>query len=235
MVVNGLIFGLISTLHCLGMCGPLVFAVPPKVKSNRFLFAFLYQVGRISVYTLIGVSVFLIGYSFSLFHMQQTLTIVLGVLLLLYATVSLISTKNALFLGFYSKYIGQYFNKVWNLPVYVSAFLLGVLNGLLPCGAIYLAAIYCASLQSVSESVMYMVLFGIGTSPIFIAAWLLFRKTQQIKWRKLLILYKLLPFIIGIIMILRGANLGIPYLSPELEKVNGQTEVKNCCQPKKVK
>jgi sulfite exporter TauE/SafE len=80
-----------------------------------------------------------------------------------------------------------------------------------------------------------MVLFGIGTLPIFIAAWLLFRIKQQIKWRKLLILYKLLPFIIGVLMILRGANLGIPYLSPELEKVNGQTEVNNCCQTKKLK
>lgn len=233
MVINGLIFGLVSTLHCLGMCGPLAIAIPAKVKSNKFLFGLLYQIGRISVYTSIGVSVFFIGYSFSLFHLQQTLTIFLGISLILYAVVTFMSSKNGLFLDFYSKYIGRFFNKIWNLPFVASSLLLGVLNGLLPCGAIYIAAVYCASLQSVGESILYMILFGIGTSPIFIAAWVFFKKSQQLKLKKLIIVYKFLPLIIGVLMVLRGANLGIPYLSPELEKVNGHTEVKNCCQPQK--
>jgi sulfite exporter TauE/SafE len=111
-----------------------------------------------------------------------------------------------------------------------SALGLGLMNGLLPCGAIYIAALYCASFDQVTDAILYMVLFGFGTMPVFIAAWLFLSKQFSFKVRRFAFLYKALPLIVGILMILRGANLGIPYLSPELENSNQTLTVKNCCK-----
>lgn len=230
MLINGLIFGLISTLHCAGMCGPLAFYIPSQVKGDKRVFALLYQVGRVSIYVAIGLMVYLLGMSFSFFKLQQTLSIVMGSLMVIYVLwpllklpkIQLFSNLQGNVLKKISAAIGANSNK--------SALGLGIMNGLLPCGAIYIAALYCASFNQVSDAIIYMVLFGIGTMPVFIAAWMLLSKQFSFKVKRFTFLYKALPLIVGILMIFRGANLGIPYLSPELEHNNQTATVKNCCK-----
>ncbi len=230
MLINGLIFGLISTLHCAGMCGPLAFYIPSQVKGDKRVFAVLYQIGRISIYIVIGLMVYLLGMSFSFFKLQQTLSIVMGSLMVLYVLwpllklpkLKLFSNLQGNVLKKISAAIGSNSNK--------SALGLGMMNGLLPCGAIYIAALYCASFNQVSDAVVYMLLFGIGTMPVFIAAWMLISKQFSFKVKRFTYLYKALPLVVGVLMILRGANLGIPYLSPELENSNQTVTVKNCCK-----
>jgi sulfite exporter TauE/SafE len=230
VLINGLIFGLISTLHCAGMCGPLAFYIPSQVKGDKRVFAVLYQIGRISIYIVIGLMVYLLGMSFSFFKLQQTLSIVMGSLMVLYVLwpllklpkLKLFSNLQGNVLKKISAAIGSNSNK--------SALGLGMMNGLLPCGAIYIAALYCASFNQVSDAVVYMLLFGIGTMPVFIAAWMLISKQFSFKVKRFTYLYKALPLVVGVLMILRGANLGIPYLSPELENSNQTVTVKNCCK-----
>ena len=230
MLINGLIFGLISTLHCAGMCGPLAFYIPSQVKGDKRVFALLYQVGRISIYVSIGLMVYLLGMSFSFFKLQQTLSIVMGSIMVLYVLwpllklpkLKLFSNLQGNVLKKISAAIGANSNK--------SALGLGMMNGLLPCGAIYIAALYCASFNQVSDAIIYMLLFGLGTMPVFIAAWMLLSKQFSFKVKRFTYLYKALPLIVGVLMILRGANLGIPYLSPELENSNQTVTVKNCCK-----
>lgn len=230
MVFNGLIFGLISTLHCAGMCGPLAFYIPSQVKGDKRLFALLYQLGRVSVYISIGVMVYLLGLSFSVFKLQQVLSVVMGTLMLLYVLWPLMKLPKIQFLNrFQSGFLSQLSNAL-NKNTKKSAFSLGLMNGLLPCGAIYIAALYCASFEHLSDAVWYMSLFGLGTMPVFIAAWIFVSKQFSFKVRRFAFLYKALPIIVGVLMILRGANLGIPYLSPELAKNNQTVEVKNCCK-----
>jgi sulfite exporter TauE/SafE len=229
VLINGLIFGLISTLHCAGMCGPLAFYIPTQVKGDKRVFAILYQVGRISIYVAIGLMVYLLGMSFSFFKLQQTLSVVMGSLMVVYVLWPLLKLPKVkwfanvqiIVLKKISAAIGANSNK--------SALGLGLMNGLLPCGAIYIAALYCASFDQVTDAILYMVLFGFGTMPVFIAAWMLLSKQFSFKVRRFTFLYKALPLIVGILMILRGTNLGIPYLSPELENSSQKVSVKNCC------
>jgi hypothetical protein len=59
---------------------------------------------------------------------------------------------------------------------------------------------------------------------------MLLSKQFSFKVKRFTYLYKALPFIVGVLMILRGANLGIPYLSPGVDQTNQTVEVKNCCK-----
>lgn len=228
MILNGLIFGLISTLHCAGMCGPLAAAYPARIHENRFLFALIYQIGRIGVYILIGLLVFSVGFSFSLFRMQQYLSVAIGVSMVFYVLWSLLKWPVPAWLrntgNRWTKAYGKVFSRFGNY----SAFLLGAMNGLLPCGAVYIAALYCAGLNTGSDAIAYMGLFGIGTMPVFVAAWLLVGKKLNAGLMRLRIIYRLLPLLVGILMILRGANLGIPYLSPKSE-MSSKKPVQKCC------
>lgn len=230
MILNGLIFGLISTLHCAGMCGPLAMMLPGNVRSNRMLYASAYQLGRIGVYVSIGLLVFSVGMSFNLFRMQQGLSVALGAIMVVFALMSLfkiqgpsfVKTSFLKFSGLYSKLISR-----GNL---ISAIGLGMLNGLLPCGAIYVAAMYCTTFTSAFDASAYMFLFGVGTMPVFVAAWMMASKKFSLKLKPMSYAYRFLPLIVGTLMVLRGINLGIPYISPEMSQVNHKTEIKNCCK-----
>lgn len=208
----------------------MAFYIPSQVKGDKRVFAILYQVGRISIYVFIGLMVYLLGMSFSFFKLQQILSIVMGSLMFVYVLwpllklpkVKMFANVQINILKKISTAIGANSNK--------SALGLGLMNGLLPCGAIYIAALYCASFDQVTDAILYMVLFGFGTMPVFIAAWLFLSKQFSFKVRRFAFLYKALPLIVGILMILRGANLGIPYLSPELENNSQSVSVKNCCK-----
>lgn len=230
MLINGLIFGLISTLHCAGMCGPLAMMIPAKVKGNKSLFAVMYQLGRIGVYMFVGLLVFAIGISFSLFRMQQGLSVVLGSFMVVFALFSLLKIQTPQLVDKPYKKIIASFSYYLSKGSASSAFMMGALNGLLPCGAIYIAALYCASLHSTSEVMAYMALFGIGTLPVFIGAWLFMSKQLSVQLKRFQVLYKFLPLLVGVLMILRGVDLGIPYLSPELSQDTQKTEIKNCCK-----
>ncbi len=230
MLINGLLFGLISTLHCAGMCGPLAMMIPARVKGNKTLFAVSYQVGRIGVYMAVGAIVFAVGISFSLFRMQQGLSVVLGSFMVVFAMFGLFKIQTPQLVDKPYKKIIASFSYFLNKGNATSALAMGALNGLLPCGAIYIAAMYCATFSSVSEALAYMALFGIGTLPVFIGAWLFVSNQLSLKLKRLQVLYKFLPLLVGVLMILRGVDLGIPYLSPELSQDTQKTEIKNCCK-----
>lgn len=230
MVINGLIFGLISTLHCAGMCGPLALNMQARAGNGRKMFLLMYQIGRIGTYILIGSLVYSIGYTFSLFRMQQVLSISIGVLMVLFVLWPLFKLPVPSFTRRMLNSANLYLSRIAGSGKGSSAFGLGVMNGLLPCGAIYLAAMYCAALSTPLQSLGYMFLFGIGTTPVFIAAWLFVSGKFAFSVRKWNKLYRLLPLLVGILMIFRGANLGIPYLSPELQTNDKGAEVKDCCK-----
>jgi uncharacterized protein len=228
MIVNGLIFGMLSTLHCAGMCGPLALMLPQKVKQNKMQFAVLYQLGRVLTYIGIGSLVFVIGVSFNVFKMQQNLSLILGIWMVLFAVFSFLKIKTPMNLPF--KKILSKTNQFLLKGNQASAFVLGVVNGLLPCGAIYIAALYCVSFSNWLDVASYMFLFGIGTLPVFIGAWLFFGKKLSLSVTRFQWMYRALPILVGILMILRGLNLGVNALSPELIKKGNSAEISNCCK-----
>ena len=219
MLWSAFIFGLLGSFHCVGMCGPIAFMLPVdrsnSVKKLSQIFA--YHIGRLFAYSLIGLFFGLIGKSLYIFGMQQQLSIAIGVLMIV---IVLIPSQTFNKYNF-SKPIYQIISKIKSAlgsalkKKTADTFLtIGFLNGFLPCGLVYMAVFASMAMQNAFQGSLYMALFGLGTIPLMTTAIYLGKfLNSSIKQR----IQKAIPVfvvIIGLLFILRGLGLGIPYLSP---------------------
>ncbi|WP_417871957.1 sulfite exporter TauE/SafE family protein [Winogradskyella sp.] len=219
MLVSGLVLGLLGSLHCVGMCGPIAFMLPVD-RSNSIKKVSqigIYHFGRLLAYSIIGLVFGLLGKSFYIFGIQQQLSIVIGLLMIIlvlipYKTISKYNLSRPLnkIISKVKSNLGQALKKKTS-----DTFLtIGFLNGFLPCGLVYMAVFGSLATGSLLQGSLYMILFGIGTIPLMTSAIYLGRfLNQTIKQR----IQKVIPIfvvIIGVLFILRGLGLGIPYLSP---------------------
>ncbi len=219
MLYSAFILGLLGSLHCVGMCGPIAFMLPVD-RSNSFKKVSqigVYHIGRLLAYSLIGLVFGLLGKSLNLFGIQQQLSIAIGILMIV---VVLIPYRT------FAKYnLSKPLNKVIskvksNLGKALKkktpdTFLtIGFLNGFLPCGLVYMAVFGAIATGSLLQGSFYMILFGLGTVPLMTSAIYLGKfLNQTIKQR----IQKAIPVfvvLIGVLFILRGLGLGIPYISP---------------------
>ncbi|KAF0151897.1 MAG: cytochrome bioproteinis protein CycZ [Ignavibacteria bacterium] len=235
-VWTGFVVGLVGSLHCVGMCGPIVLALPVFGENNLSVFAgrLLYNLGRIVTYSILGAVFGLFGSSLVLFGLQQHLSIAIGAAILLYVlTPRKIKTRVSK-LKFYAAivmFLKSNFSKLINKRTNNSLFTIGLLNGLLPCGFVYVGIAGAVSTSGWSEGAVYMALFGLGTTPIMLAAAML---GKVINFNIRAKINKLIPAfaaIFALLFILRGLNLGIPYISPKFEYPTTKTEVQEveCC------
>lgn len=224
MFYTALVLGLLGSFHCLGMCGPIAFVLPlnkdNKIKS--FLQIFLYHFGRIISYALIGLLFGLLGKGLFISGLQQKLSIIIGALMILIVIIP------ASFFNRFNLTKPLYFavGKVKsNLGIYLKKsslkafFVVGFLNGFLPCGLVYMALFAAISTGSSISGALYMTLFGLGTVPMMTAA-LLFGSFIKLSIRNKI--QKAIPIfvvIIGLLFILRGLGLGIKYISPPNQKL----------------
>jgi hypothetical protein len=217
----GFLMGLIGSVHCIGMCGPLVMAIPISHQSNlqKWVSIFLYHFGKISSYAVLGVLLGLFGSSLPLFGVQENLSIVMGSIMLLYVLYVFVLKwnwapsffKSNILYTIIIKKMGALF-KSKNRG---SFYLIGFLNGLLPCGMVYLALTSALATQSVIQGGMIMAFFGLGTMPALIMLAIAGQYMGRTVRTKLQSLLPVFIFSMGILLILRGLNLGIPYLSPQ--------------------
>ena len=215
----GFLMGLLGSVHCIGMCGPLVMALPiaQKINSQKWIALALYHIGKIASYALLGILLGLLGSQFPFYIMQQNLSIVIGVVMLLYVVyVFILKPKQLLNLSFLYKPIVNQLGKLFKRKGLGSFLLIGFLNGLLPCGMVYLALTSALATQNILNGGLFMLFFGLGTMPALIMV-ALGGQYMGIAFRSKL--QKLLPVFIfgmGLMLILRGLNLGIPYISPAI-------------------
>jgi sulfite exporter TauE/SafE len=201
------------------MCGPLMMALPISHKSNfqKLAALVLYHVGKIASYAILGVFFGLFGSQFPIFGLQRNISVVIGVAMLMYVIYvfvlkpSRIQWKplNTLYNGIV-KLLGMLFK----LKSIAAFFLIGILNGLLPCGMIYLALSSAMATQSIMQGGLIMAFFGLGTVP---ALMMVAIGGQYMGFKFRMRIQKLLPVFIfgmGVLLIFRGLNLGIPYISP---------------------
>lgn len=219
--------GMLGSLHCAAMCGPLMLALPtPPGDCARFIAGrIIYHLGRIVTYGLLGVLAGLIGRSLFLMGLQRWLSIVLGVAVLagfsISKKVSLSAPVMLLVFNLRSAMSAQLHKRS-----YGSLALLGMLNGLLPCGLVYVALAAATSYGTILSGIGYMVIFGLGTLPAMLSISLwgkLF--LDPLRWK----LRRAIPFGVcglGLLLVLRGMALGIPYLSPNLA-----AGTPGCCAP----
>jgi uncharacterized protein len=214
-------------LHCIGMCGPLSLALPLHhlSKTKKFFSLLLYQFGRIITYSVIGLLFGLAGRRIYIGGYQQAFSIIMGTIVLIFAALYFLRnrTVHLKFLDRFYLFIQQKVVKLLRSPHGIFTFLLlGMANGLLPCGMIYIALATTLSFPEVSQSVLFMAMFGAGTLPAMMLAGYASQMIRP-KWR--IEIRKLVPVfisIMGIILILRGLDLGIPFISPKLPHATAQ-------------
>lgn len=211
--------GLFGSIHCAVMCGPLLIAINGqmelswKVVFNRIF----YQMGRVFTYGIMGLFLGIIGSVASVQGWQQGLSMMVGVILVAMGLFYLLGKNTNALTRFQTKAV-QPFAKYMGRWLYRpgGSLVAGILNGILPCGMVYMALASAMNADSLSGSFLFMVLFGLGTLPLLFVVSLAGNLSKSIFKRGF---NRILPFLylmMGIWFILRGANLDIPYLSPLL-------------------
>ncbi len=233
MLWSAFMIGLFGSFHCIGMCGPIALALPVQRNNNINLIIgrVLYNVGRAFTYAAIGLVFGLIGQSLSLAGLQQSVSILAGILILLMV---LLPTKYAqqIYLlkpayGF-TNFLKRKFGALFRKKSMGTAFYIGLLNGFLPCGLVYIAVAGAIASGNFLDGATYMFVFGIGTLPLMLA-FSLAGNFLGINVRKYI--NKMIPafmVILAFLFILRGMNLGIPYISPMLQPTDIPTEAAVC-------
>lgn len=233
----GFIIGLGSSFHCLGMCGPIAMAIPVSRSSNFSIIsgALQYNFGRIIAYSLLGFLIGSIGFSFAGLKWMQWLSIAAGLAMILIAWHKIFSSGQSKLEMKLTQQISRGIGKLIRSKNPLKLMGLGILNGFLPCGMVFLGLANALIQSSPAKGALAMLFFGLGTLPMMFAV-VFFASRLSGNWR--LKFSKAIPYMmtaVGILVILRGLNLGIPYLSPEL-KLNAKNSEKPkvemvCCTP----
>jgi sulfite exporter TauE/SafE len=233
ILISAFILGFTGSFHCVGMCGPIALSIPAKNTQTKFISTCLYLVGKTITYTLLGFIFGLFGRQLMIAGLQQWLSIATGILLLFVVVVMLINVRwyhENKITGWISNKLLPMFRIVLKNRGNVTPLWMGMLNGLLPCGLVYLGIIGSLATGSVWQGGLFMLVFGMGTAPVMLS-FLLMAKQFNFNYRHRL--QKLAPLfisLVAVILILRGLNLGIPYMSPSLQSLPGITnaEAINC-------
>ena len=211
------LLGLVGSLHCAGMCGPLALALP-GVGRDRFSFLLgraAYQAGRLFTYATIGVCFGLAGHALSLAGFQRWLSLTAGAVVLLgLVAASRLGVGTRFARGV--SWIKRPFARLLLQRTHLSLLLLGALNGLLPCGLVYAAAAGAAAAGDWLDGVAFMIWFGLGTLPMMAGLSLAGARLQPLLRLRLHRLIPACALCVGILLVLRGLALGIPYVSPRL-------------------
>jgi len=220
-ILTGLTIGFISSFHCVGMCGAIAFSLPVHYLPShlKLLGIVAYNLGRVCMYALLGLFFGFVGKQFFIGGFQQVISVILGVVILVYTLLStshLKSKSTFRFIQIFHRFLEN------NIAVYIQQkhvfgmFMVGILNGLLPCGMVYFAVTGAMAVGSVEGGVGFMAAFGIGTLPTMLSL-SYFGFLINIRVRNLM--KQSIPFFIAamaVLLILRGLNLNIPYVSPQL-------------------
>jgi sulfite exporter TauE/SafE len=221
------VLGLAGSVHCAGMCGALALALPaPSRRVPAFLAGRLaYNGGRVLTYSCLGLVFGSMGRVFAVAGFQQTLSITLGIALL----VGLIISPAAARFSPVTRWVELLKRRMSALlrqRSLTTLGILGILNGLLPCGLVYVACAGAAATAHSLQGAQFMAVFGLGTVPMMLAISL---SGSLVSVRVRLKLARAVPVVVGLLatlLILRGMSLGIPYLSPNLS--GGETAVPVC-------
>jgi uncharacterized protein len=224
ILISAAALGFAGSLHCVGMCGPIALSLPVNAdyRSKRGLGVALYFAGKTTTYVLLGMLFGLLGQQLVIAGWQRGLSIVLGAAMLLFALLTIFkpamfhTNKLSLWIGDKLSPLMGYFLKK---PGASSSLIFGGLNGLLPCGLLYVALSAAVATGSVQSAAMFMLVFGISTMPLMLFL-VLFSAQLSLQYRNTM--RRWLPVftaVVAVLLILRGLDLGIPYVSPHIESL----------------
>ncbi len=231
----GFLIGFFGSFHCVGMCGPIVLALPTgNASSFKIVISrVLYNFGRILTYSFFGAVFGFFGRGITFAGLQRYASISIGVIILFYyLTPSRFKGKLSLTAPYklLSNFVKKAFKRITKDGSPLSLFLFGIVNGFLPCGFVYVGLAGAVTTGGALTGAAFMALFGLGTTPIMLGTALVGR-FLNVKIRSTM--NKLIPvfaIILAILFILRGLNLDIHYISPKLS--NDVMEQSQTCAPK---
>jgi uncharacterized protein len=232
MIYTAFLFGLISSLHCIGMCGPIAMMLPldrhnPTRKALQIL---IYHAGRITTYAFLGLIFGLLGRGLFLAGIQQKMSIIIGVFMI--AIVIIPEKKFAQY-----NFSRPVFKVIANVKARLgnqlkkkslsAIYSIGLLNGFLPCGLVYAALFGAVAMQNEWFGMGYMILYGLGTVPLMSAVVYMAHLMGNPIRNSMQKMIPIVAFCIGTLFILRGLGIGIPYVSPSNMSLFVQAEP-NC-------
>jgi sulfite exporter TauE/SafE len=230
-LLTGFLIGFLGSFHCLGMCGPIAIALP-KTASPLVISRALYNTGRIITYSFLGLIFGLLGSRLMVFGIQQFLSISLGLIIILaVVTPPIYRIKLINILGLY-RLIGALKTRLGGMLKNHSDLTMlgiGILNGLLPCGFVYIGITGAIAIGNAFSGMLFMLMFGLGTSPVMLGASVLGSVINLKIRNRLSRLVPVFSVLLAAIFILRGLSLGIPYISPALEKSRPHQEENVIC------
>jgi sulfite exporter TauE/SafE len=232
---TALMLGLAGSLHCVGMCGPLAMALPrsPGQPLNQLAGRLLYNAGRMVTYAGMGVVFGLLGQTLLMAGWQRGLSIAAGVLILAYLLSQQLGRGHWSVESTLLRLVAPVQRSLGRLLTRSAGgglFTIGLLNGLLPCGLVYVALAGAAATGDAARGALFMALFGLGTTPMMLAISLLGPTLHgSLRGR----FQRVIPLALGVmavLFILRGLELGIPYISPNLTAQVEDGAKPACCR-----
>ena len=222
ILLSAIGMGLASGVHCVGMCGPIALSMglTKKQATNYYLQNITYQLGRIFTYAILGAILGIVGEGFEIAGFQRILTIGVGIILILMAFFSFGGKDFASKIPFVSKFLFKIKSKLGSIlqkSDYKSRFTTGILNGFLPCGMVYMALTASLASGGIWQGAFFMMLFGLGTFPFMFAVVLAGNLMNQTFRLKILKVIPVMMIVLGSLFVIRGMEVGIPYLSPKKE------------------
>lgn len=213
--------GLAGSLHCVGMCGPLAMVVP--LNGNKWGSILSYNISRILVYIALGFLFGNLGARLSFLESGQRISLVLGIAVLVFFVVpfifpgvSLFQKWNSRVTQMYGKLAGPIMRKRgWASPIWM-----GAINGVLPCGLIYVSLAGAAATGSGVNGAFLLGAIGLGTLPAMVSMMALRKHFKSWMQRSSRLALPIIAGLLGVSLVVRGLNLDIPYLSPKVEKVS---------------
>lgn len=212
--------GLVGSLHCVGMCGPLAMVVP--IKDNRWGAILVYNFARVSVYAALGFIFGALGARVSFLQSGQRFSLILGVLIILFFALPALMGRWEVASRWNSMVTRTYGKLARPLMTYRgwgSSFVLGMVNGVLPCGLVYVALASAVASGSGSSGALLTAAMGLGTFPAMVSMMALRRHFKGWMQKSSRYMLPIVAGVLGLGLVMRGLNLDIPYLSPKVEKV----------------
>lgn len=229
ILLSALVLGLMGSFHCAGMCGPIAIALPlhGNTVPQKIFGGTLYNIGRTITYGIMGALFGMLGQGIHLLGFQQNISVVMGALMIISVLFPALfrnqfSLEKSWFsvVGKLKKSIG----KLFAVRSFSSLFFVGLLNGLLPCGLVYIAIAGAIGTGSATQGTLYMILFGLGTIPMMLGISVAGNMMGLALRNKINKIIPVLVVVVGLLFILRGLDLGIPYLSPKKQMIEQKFE-----------
>jgi hypothetical protein len=222
-ILAPLILGFAGSLHCIGMCGPLVLALPLAAAEKWQVLRqmLVYHAGRILTYMALGVVFGLLGKGIAVAGFQKTLSIAAGLLMI---SMAFLTWRFDMILaavpgfGVFTRKVQSRMGQLMRTHPGRVTFSMGLLNGLLPCGMVYAALAGAIAAGDIPDGAAFMAIFGLGTLPLLLAVSVLGRLFNVSVRQKIKLAQPVLLTIAGLLLLQRGLHLDLSLFESAVPK-----------------